>query len=120
LVAHYESQIKIDARILPKALTDDLKDLKDSPEYTKLIWALSEWMVLIELCKDLLNRIDSYKLSVQITGVLDGKIEKGWEIQRNPDQNKDKSRFKRVTYVLSSFQRLVSTICGIAGITDYY
>ena len=56
-------------------MTEDLKDLKDSQEYARLIWALSEWMVLIELCKDLLNRIELYRLSIQITGILDGKIE---------------------------------------------
>jgi hypothetical protein len=63
-VVHYENQIKADSRILPKTLTDDLKDLKNSPEYQKLIWALAEWMVLIEMCKDLLVRIDSYNLSL--------------------------------------------------------
>jgi hypothetical protein len=77
-------------------------------------------MVLIEICKDLLVRIDSYKLSVQITGVLEGKIEKGWEIKRNSDKLNEKPKFKRVTSFLSTVQRLVSGICSLAGITDYY
>jgi hypothetical protein len=64
LVGHYETQLMKDTQMLPNGLSDDLKDLKDSPECSTLIRVLSEWMVLIELSKDLLMRMEKYELSI--------------------------------------------------------
>ncbi len=58
--------------MIPTDLSDDLKDLKDSPEFSTLIKTLSEWMVLIELSKDLLMRMETYELSIQMMGFLGG------------------------------------------------
>ena len=73
-----------DSHLLPKAVSSDLKDLKDSPECKRLIRALSEWMVLIELCKDLLSRLETYEMSILMTNTLDGQLENGWAVDRAP------------------------------------
>lgn len=73
-----------DSHLLPKAVSGDLKDLKDSPECKRLIRALSEWMVLIELCKDLLSRLETYDMSIVMANTLDGQLENGWAVDREP------------------------------------
>ena len=60
-------------------MNDEIKQLKDCSEFKKLTRALAEWMVLIELCKDLIARIETYELSVFIDAILlNQQIEKGW------------------------------------------
>lgn len=80
LVEHYENQIQKDHNILPKTVTDDLKDLKESKECKLLIRTLAEWMVLIELCKDLLDRVETYDISIMMAEMLDNHLEKGWAL----------------------------------------
>jgi len=41
--------------------------------------ALAEWMVLIELCKDLLARVETYEITFFIDALVYNKqIESGW------------------------------------------
>lgn len=120
IVAHYQKQLRKDKNILPKGLTEEIKQLNDGPEYKKLTQALSEWMVLIELCKDLLVRIETYELDIFIAGVIDGQLEKGWLITRSPLKQKAESGFSRLTSFLSSFAHHVEAICETTGVTEHY
>ena len=69
---------------MPCAVSDELKDLKDSSECKRLVRTLAEWMVLIELCKDLLSRVETYDISILMAEMLDGHLEKGWAVDREP------------------------------------
>ena len=51
-------------------ITEELIELKTAPEFKRLVKALAEWMVLIELCKDFITRIETYELSIFIDSIL--------------------------------------------------
>lgn len=106
--------------MLPKAVSSDLKDLKDSPEYKRLIRALSEWMVLIELCKDILSRMETYDMSILMANTLDGQLENGWAVNREPLSKQVKSTFNGLASFLMSFGHHVISICELVGITKHY
>ena len=105
---------------MPRAVSDELKDLKDSSECKRLVRTLAEWMVLIELCKDLLSRVETYDISILMAEMLDGHLEKGWAVDREPLKKHAKSTFSSLTEFLMSFGHHVISICELVGITSHY
>ena len=57
--------------------------LKDQPSFQKLIRVLSEWFALMELCDDLLERIDNYGIAHYIDmNDVQKKIRDKWGIHQ--------------------------------------
>jgi hypothetical protein len=77
-------------------------------------------MVLIELCKDLLDRVETYDISILAPEQLDGHLEKGWSLEKKPLKEHTKSTFGTFSSFLLSFGHHVYSICELAGITTHY
>jgi len=67
---------------LPKILSEEINNLKESVACDRLVRVFAEWMVLIELCKDLLSRLETYEISIMMAEMIEGKLEQGWSVER--------------------------------------
>ena len=77
-------------------------------------------MVLIELCKDLLDRVETYDISIMMSEMLDNHLEKGWALEKEPLKEQVKSTFGSFASFLLSFGHHVFSICELVGITEHY
>lgn len=85
--------------------------------------ALAEWMVLIELCKDLLARVETYEITFFIDALVYNKqIESGWQLEKQKEnlKSKVKSTFSTLTSFLSPFAHHVAHLCEITGVTEHF
>ena len=60
LVANYHLRIqehKVDFSYLPKRISENFEDLKDSESYGRLLECIAQWYALMELCEDLVDRV---------------------------------------------------------------
>jgi len=42
------------------------EDIKDTPEYLRLVEVVASWFALVECCEDLLERVEVYGINEQI------------------------------------------------------
>jgi len=48
---------------LPEQIIPNLKKIENQPSYKKLVFVLSEWLTLMELCEDLVHRLQHYGIT---------------------------------------------------------
>ena len=64
IVGQYKDRLKEHYKYIPlEELSKYMDYLSQSASYTKLLSCLAEWMALIELCDDLLERIHLYGIA---------------------------------------------------------
>ena len=69
-------------------LSEYMETLKDQPAFNKLIRVLSEWFALMELCDDLLERIEIYGIAHYIdVQSAEKKIRDNWGIHQQKEQD---------------------------------
>ncbi len=56
----YKLRINNDPIYLPENIRCHVTKFKHAPEYQRLVGALSEWLTLMEMCEDLVQRLQHY------------------------------------------------------------
>lgn len=63
IVAQYEEKVKDHHKYVPKELSKYMEILSESTQYKRLITCISEWLAVMELCDDLLQRVKVYGIA---------------------------------------------------------
>lgn len=73
---------------MPEQFRKHFDELQDSEEYARLIESVAQWFSLIELCEDLVERIQLYGIFNYLSGdeqyVID-KLHENWKIVDDED-----------------------------------
>lgn len=95
LSGQYHRMLQTHHQKLPTSkLSENIDLIRQSPQYGRLLEVISQWFALMEMCEDLVSRVDTYGISQYIDqdAAID-KLKKNWEVKNgglNEIQSLDK------------------------------
>ena len=111
---------------MPTQFKANFEQLQTSDQYGRLIETVAQWFSLIELCEDLVERIQLYGIFNYLSGdeqyVVD-KLRNNWKIVDQEDQSSNKKTVKAKGYASSALSYVFNQsgqflyqlgICGAA------
>ena len=63
LSEQYKLCITRDHKYLPENILSHVTKFEDAPGYQRLVGALAEWLTLMEMCEDLVQRLQHYGIT---------------------------------------------------------